>query len=29
MSKDQLEQVVLADPHVQIYSCGRRDIQAG
>ena len=29
MSKDQLEQVVLGDPHVQIYSCGQRDIQAG
>jgi len=29
MSKSQLEQVVLADPHVEIYSCGRRDIQAG
>ncbi len=29
MSKEQLEARVLADPHVQIYSCGRRDIQAG
>jgi hypothetical protein len=29
MSKDQLEHVVLNDPHVQIYSCGRRDITAG
>jgi soluble lytic murein transglycosylase-like protein len=29
MSKAQLEQVVLADPHVQVYSCGRRDITAG
>jgi len=29
MSKEQLQQRVLADPHVQIYSCGRRDIQAG
>ena len=29
MSKSQLEQVVLADPHVSIYSCGRRDITAG
>jgi soluble lytic murein transglycosylase-like protein len=29
MSKDQLEQVVLRDPHVRIYSCGRRDITAG
>ncbi|MEA2199169.1 MAG: hypothetical protein QOJ25_3220, partial [Solirubrobacteraceae bacterium] len=29
MSKAQLEQVVLADPHVQIYSCGRRDVTAG
>ena len=29
MSKAQLQQVVLADPHVQIYTCGRRDITAG
>ncbi|HEY5319070.1 MAG TPA: lytic murein transglycosylase [Solirubrobacteraceae bacterium] len=29
MSKSQLQQVVLADPHIQIYSCGRRDVTAG
>ncbi len=29
MSKEQLTYRVLEDPHVQIYSCGRRDIQAG
>ncbi len=29
MSKQQLEVRVLADPHVQIYSCGRRDIEGG
>jgi hypothetical protein len=29
MSKQQLTNRVLADPHVQIYACGRRDIQAG
>ena len=29
MSKSQLEQVVLADPHVVVYACGRRDIEAG
>ncbi len=29
MSKAQLQERVLADPHVQIYACGRRDIQAG
>jgi hypothetical protein len=29
MSKQQLTQRVLSDPHVQIYNCGRRDIQAG
>jgi hypothetical protein len=29
MSKSQLQQVVLSDPHIQIYSCGRRDITAG
>jgi hypothetical protein len=29
MSKEQLQQRVLIDPHIQIYTCGRRDIQAG
>ncbi len=29
MSKEQLQNRVLADPNVQIYACGRRDIQAG
>ncbi len=29
MSKEQLAYRVLEDPHVQIYACGRRDIQAG
>jgi murein DD-endopeptidase MepM/ murein hydrolase activator NlpD len=29
MSKQQLERRVLTDPHVQIYACGRRDIEAG
>ena len=29
MTKEQLTQRVLADPRVQIYNCGRRDIQAG
>jgi hypothetical protein len=29
MSKQQLQTRVLHDPHVQIYSCGRRDIEAG
>jgi murein DD-endopeptidase MepM/ murein hydrolase activator NlpD len=29
MSKEQLTERVLTDPHVQIYNCGRRDIQAG
>jgi hypothetical protein len=29
MSKEQLQNRVLADPHVVIYACGRRDIQAG
>jgi hypothetical protein len=29
MSKQQLTYRVLEDPHVQIYACGRRDIQAG
>ncbi len=28
-SKAQLQERVLADPHVQIYACGRRDIQSG
>jgi hypothetical protein len=28
-SKAQLQRRILADPHVQIYACGRRDIQAG
>jgi murein DD-endopeptidase MepM/ murein hydrolase activator NlpD len=28
-SKTQLEARVLNDPHVKIYTCGRRDIQAG
>lgn len=28
-SKEQLTNRVLADPHVQIYACGRRDIMAG
>jgi hypothetical protein len=28
-SKSQLEARVLADPHLKIYMCGRRDIQAG
>jgi hypothetical protein len=28
-SKPQLQRRVLADPHVQIYACGRRDVQAG
>jgi hypothetical protein len=27
MSKPQLEQRVLSDPHIQIYECGRQDIQ--
>jgi hypothetical protein len=27
MSKPQLEQRVLSDPHIQIYDCGRRDIE--
>ncbi len=27
MSKSQLEQRVLSDPHIQIYDCGRRDIE--
>jgi hypothetical protein len=29
MSKEQLQSRILVDPHVQIYACGRRDIQAG
>jgi hypothetical protein len=29
MSKEQLAFRVLTDPHVKIYECGRRDIQAG
>jgi hypothetical protein len=29
MSKPQLTNRVLADPHVQIYACGQRDIRAG
>jgi murein DD-endopeptidase MepM/ murein hydrolase activator NlpD len=29
MSKDTLARRVLSDPRIQIYSCGRRDIQAG
>ncbi|HZV74232.1 MAG TPA: lytic murein transglycosylase [Conexibacter sp.] len=29
MSKEQLERVVLADPRVSIYECGRQDIATG
>jgi Transglycosylase SLT domain/Peptidase family M23 len=29
MSKEQLQNRVLADPRLQVYACGRRDIQAG
>jgi len=29
MSKEQLQNRVLNDPHVVVYACGRRDIQAG
>jgi hypothetical protein len=29
MSKLQLTNRILQDPHVQIYACGRRDVQAG
>ena len=29
MSKEQLTNRVLSDPHVQIYACGQRDIRAG
>ncbi len=29
MSKQQLTELVLHDPHIGIYACGRRDIQAG
>ena len=28
-SKDQLQRQVLADPRINIYSCGRRDIESG
>jgi murein DD-endopeptidase MepM/ murein hydrolase activator NlpD len=28
-SKEQLENRVLADPHVSVYNCGRRDVRAG
>jgi membrane-bound lytic murein transglycosylase B len=29
MSQQQLEARILADPHVRIYACGRRDIRSG
>jgi hypothetical protein len=29
MSKEQLTNRILQDPHVQVYACGRRDVQAG
>jgi Transglycosylase SLT domain/Peptidase family M23 len=29
MSKEQLQNRILQDPHVQIYACGRRDVEAG
>jgi Transglycosylase SLT domain len=29
MSKEQLQNRLLQDPHVQIYACGRRDVQGG
>jgi hypothetical protein len=29
MSKDQLSARVLSDPHVKVYACGQRDIEAG
>jgi hypothetical protein len=29
MSKEQLQQRVLADPRIEIYDCGRQDIQSG
>jgi outer membrane biosynthesis protein TonB len=29
MSKDQLTQTVLKDPRIQIYACGRKDIESG
>jgi Transglycosylase SLT domain/Peptidase family M23 len=29
MSKEQLQNRILQDPRVQIYACGRRDIEAG
>jgi hypothetical protein len=28
-SKQQLQNQVLSDPHVQVYACGQRDVQAG
>ncbi len=28
-SKEQLQNQVLEDPHVQVYGCGQRDVQAG
>ena len=28
-SKQQLQQQVLADPNINVYSCGRRDLEAG
>src|SRR5213078_1363231 len=29
MSKEELERRVLADPRVEIYDCGRRDVRSG
>jgi hypothetical protein len=29
MSKEQLQQRVLANPNVEVYACGRRDIESG
>ena len=29
MSKEQLQQRVLADPNVDIYACGRKDVESG
>jgi hypothetical protein len=29
MSKEQLQNRVLEDPHVQVYACGRRDVWSG
>ena len=29
MSKESLAQRVLANPRIQVYDCGRRDIQTG